>query len=257
MTHTTFSCLGILDHFSEEVYNSLLDVESVDSHLGKTRFFEQDFEPLRDIFRRHQVQSFAGICLLHNHSLVDIDEVMVQVRVARADGDERLVTSPVRTSEKLFAESRPWSFMTRSGRTVPYLQPIEYASDPFVLSDYSELCGRQDFLQEFCEYVESRSLGRFIGLALIRRAFRAGTDGEILLEDVEQIRRCNILHFVDKRVADGQRVIQTVHVMALPEELDAIAATCGSGCIPQTICVDRSPGHARETSHRSIHTIET
>lgn len=250
MTQLDTASVSMVSEFSAQIYNALRDVDIVDSHLDATDFFGTDFVFLSGLFHRYEVQGFAGICLLHKHSLVDRNEVMVQVLAKAADGDDQLVTSPMTRTDQGYAAAKPWSFMARSDSSVSCLRPIEYALDRCVLSDYSTLMENPEFLREFAEYVTLRSLNAHIGLALIRRVFPAGPEGTILLEEIDESRRHNTRRFVDERVLNGRKTIQTVYPL---EELDVIEPACTPVCVPIARCLDLSPGHGRETSHEGQH----
>jgi hypothetical protein len=242
-----------VDMFSSAVYNDLPEVEHVDAKLRQKRFFEQEFSNLASIFRRYNVSEYVGICLLHNHNMIRADEAMVQRRKSNNRRGEALITAPRKRNGLRFKQSRPWSFAVSSEKD-GVLLPIEFSNDNVVRDDYTRLLTERPFIEEFCRYISDQDLGRYIGLALIRRSFEPPADEMLAVEDTDPQRRTNTVYYARTDEYVNVRLIQTIYPM-IPSESQV--TRCVVRCWMSSYCVVRSPGHARETSHGRQHRRET
>ncbi|MGZ2374950.1 hypothetical protein ACVI3U_002853 [Sinorhizobium medicae] len=235
--------------FSAKFYNSLDEVDEVDDFLKKQSFYATPMRDLRKIFQRHKMDGFVGLCLLHNHNFIRIDEAMVQSPVG-----ECLVTSPRKVRGRNFRKSVPWSFAAPTHPQLPLI-PIEFSDDPLVRADYDQLISQVDFIEEFRGFVTSKALNKHVGLALLRREYTFATNSDVLVETVEASKRRNVLQWKQLSEFDVTKMIQTIY--SLSNDDAVLTTVCAVRCINSSYCVQRSPGHARETSHGRQHRKET
>ncbi|MER9159082.1 hypothetical protein [Mesorhizobium sp. M0778] len=235
--------------FSHEMYNALFGIEFVDDLLRKQRFFEDDLETLRGVFKRHLIADYFGICLLHNHNTLRGGEAMVQTRQRHPHYGDALTTSPRRATGRIFGQAVPWSFRACRGSEGYVLCPIEFSTDPLVHEANNLLVSKPAFAEEFCEHVFVLGLSDYVGLALLRRDFPAPPLGWRAVEAISAGRE-NIVHYAPD---SGQRLIQTIYFMG--DEDSETRLACPPGCVPRSGCYPTSVGHEIRQRHERIHTI--
>jgi hypothetical protein len=213
-------------------------------------FVNRHLPLLKTMFVKYEVSEYLGVCLLHNHNSVRYDEAMLQLHSNDGKYGEILVTSPCWTTSSDYGRSCPWSFAGLLEDGSRSLRPIEFAIDPLVCSDYQRLQGNKNFIAEFTAYITDCSLQRLVGLALVRRAIWSTTNGLIPVEESNIESRSNVIRLVPAIDYMETKLIQTI----LPMNDDEItAASCIILCLNSSYCIQRSPGHARETSHGRQH----
>jgi hypothetical protein len=227
-----------------ERYNRLADVEMADEQLsaiGRT----QVLDALSEVIRDHGLEDWIGIRLLHRHNGLTPDEIMLEKEEVQHTADAALTTIATSLSgiKNRFA---PNIWMAADGQ----YYPMEYSQDPSVVDGPDFIKENDEFFREFESVLASFNASGLLGPCILRRNFfdtHKPTAPAILVETSDEVRRANMLRFVEEREWDT--MIQTTWLAVNPETLvrqsvadGGHAALFPMACIPVTGCIRSGTG---------------
>lgn len=227
--------------YDRDWFNRLPSIEEADSEMRASGKLDLACKSLGPIFVSHNLHTYWGICLLHNHWSLMPNEVPIQL----VDQDElgpKLVSSP--RMIELWADIEPSVIgVADDGDIVP----LEYSNDPEVLEAVKALLQRPKFLTEFSEEIRHQSLQGTFGLTALRGFAR---DDDELVEDTDHNRQS-----VVRRYQRGTFPEANLTQTAWSFSPDVITMACKKSCFQK--CVVKKPGdpHVKDP-HTKVHAPE-
>lgn len=189
-----------------EIYNNLQDVLVADeklSFMGRN----ETLSPLCQTILKYRLEDTVGIRLLHNHNHIGENEVMLEREEMDANGTYCLTTLAVeQAANKGFANS--WKLDKGS-----YF-PLEFSADPLVANETDKFIGKEDFIKEFNDQLETLGAAHILGPCVLGRMFyeeRKPSGSDVLLVEItDEKRRANILKYYHSHEIKIDKLIQTV-----------------------------------------------
>jgi hypothetical protein len=190
----------------------------------------------------YQMQSRFGIALLHKHNKCARGEYMIEYKdVFR--GQDVLITRPVaRTAAQENATPTVWSLAERR------LLPLEFTKDPVASDLLEDGDVPEDFLDDFADLANSAPIGKFLGLAVVERAFyRAAKPNEIALEYSNLLERSNVVFLSDRSEGEGKSIETAWRFNTYPDAMTRCVDT--RQCIRRCHFKDSQGGHTGAQVH--------
>ncbi len=223
------------------IYNTLPSVEEADSEVSRNDFKDKAhfLKEVSRLLRKHNLQQKLGIALLHKHCKVREGERMVESPEI-VNGEKALVTKPIRSVSNIGVPT-VWSI--EDGQ----YHPLEYTTDTLACDLFNESEIPIEFLSDFAALSDSSPIGRYLGLAVVERAFYNDNEKQqqIPLEYSNFKNRHNVVFL--KRQCDLRNTIQTA--WSFKEDNDVtLECESKSYCIArcQRQCWSEPDGHRRE-----------
>lgn len=181
-----------------KAYNILPDVFYADRMLNKPGQ-KKSLDQLLDIVRKHRVESFVGLRLLHKHNLIAEHELMVEGTLQDELGFA-LITRPQSASE-IDEAIVPNSWILTDSVYIP----MEFSA-PHLLNDPTfNPTSHSTFFDELAVKIRELGLSNIIGPALAASTFvdshRLG-DSSMMIELSDFDERANVLRFVTDEVSE-------------------------------------------------------
>lgn len=233
-------------------YNALPEVGEADERLSALGR-ERTLDGLIDVILRHGVEEQAGIRLLHQHSLIEGGEIMLEEEEDDGPGARALTTRPVQRSPGGAVAPNSWSWTGRDWA------PVEFSDDAIVVAHAGTLARRPAFLAEFGEALDRLDAAGTLGLCVADRTFFAqapGGDGSILVETTHAGRRANVLRFDALANYDPDKLYQTVWVAAASGMNTSCLPLCTYKCAIKFTCDDSGSSHKKKVGHDHSHPKE-
>jgi hypothetical protein len=231
MTINVFSQTDMTISARAQYYNNLPSVEDADADVRENDSLALAEKVLVPIFLKHGVMDICGINLLHQHWLLEDDEIAEQIRRDKG-GEFWLETRPV---SDLTMGSAPASWAICGTRADNILIPFEFSTDETARRCALELLGKPEFLKEAKAAMKASGLDRHFGLCVpLRDLLRHHEDYRLIEFSSERGRKSTIKPISADRVSEG--IINTVWMFKLREPEGEVEANASVDCKPQTMC---------------------
>jgi hypothetical protein len=185
--------VGICEQFDPSIFNSLNMVEEANQQVQFEGRLQHYLDAVKPLFFKHGVQKRFGIGLLHRHDSCNDGEHMIESEEEFA-GEKALVTRPcLQTPGQTRATPVVWAL--KGGA----LCPLEYSTDMLAGDLYRAGDIPSEFLSEFASFTSSSPIGKWMGLAVVKRKFYQQAklnEGAVELSSEEE--RCNVVYLRDR-----------------------------------------------------------
>jgi hypothetical protein len=228
-----------------ETYNCLPSVEQASEKLESLNK-QEILMSLSEVIIEHDLQNIMGIRLLHNHNLIQDNELMIENDELDSSGNNCLVTF----AQDMIGlkKSSPNSWKLEAGD----YHPLEYSSDEFVVSTQNLINEKKIFFDDFKIRLEQLQVDDILGPCIVGRNFYQKYQPAmpfILAETSNEERRANIVKFESKDKYDESALISTTWLAVKNEHSDSLETKCVAACIAVSACVKDGNTHRRETRH--------
>lgn len=239
-----------------ERYNLLADVEPADEQLSALNKV-QIFDTLCEVIRKHGLEEWIGIRLLHRHNGLMHGEIMLETEEFHSEHDIALTTMATSLSQ-IKQKFGPNSWIAEGGR----FYPLEYSHDPAIAEGPDFLEEHREFFEEFGAALSVFGVTGILGPCILRRKFfdeHKPAVPAILVETSNDTRRANTVRFAEEGQYDWNKMIQTTWTAIDSKELARKSALDGGhtplflmACVPITGCirVGEDGGHTEMKGHQ-------
>lgn len=145
-----------------KLYNTLPEVEIANEKLQKSRSFEQFLVEARELAQEHNLEESMGIRLIHRHTDITDNEIMVE-KHENFKGQDALVTRPASKISETEAAPASWIFDGEQYHV------FEYSYDAHVPKVVEAVKNSPDFLNKFASLLKKYSYQNLIALAITDR----------------------------------------------------------------------------------------
>jgi hypothetical protein len=145
-------------HFSRELFNSLPTIESANASLEIGNKLETALDLLGPIFLRHDLHTFWGVSLLHNHFQLEQNEKATQ-KIVQKGNRKWYVTEP----QTCIDESVLYPAVYKIGSDGELL-PLEFTIDPIAFRANSMLAQKKHFVSDLCKALIDNALIQTFGI---------------------------------------------------------------------------------------------
>ncbi|MHC3822430.1 hypothetical protein [Pseudomonas sp. G3-19] len=199
---------------TSKIYNMLPDVFDADRMLhepGRKKSVDQ----LLDIVRKHKVESFVGLRLLHKHNLIAEHELMVEGTLSDEIGFALITRA--RSISEIGEAILPNSWILTDTGYVP----MEFSATHLLNDPTFNPISHNKFFDELASKLRELGLSNILGPALASSSFvesHRPSDSSMMIELSVFDDRANVLRFVTDQVSEGD-FIET-YWLAGPESDD-------------------------------------
>ncbi len=220
-------------------FNGLLSIEAADEIMRKERKLELALSLLGPTFTKYEMCDSWGIGLLHNHWLLEEDEIPVQY-ISERNGCKEYITVP---RNRNLGGSRCPSVISVSRGDKTIFRPLEFSADPQVLIANEKLAKRPEFLRVFGRQLINSELERTFGLVAFRETAAVG----LTLLEFNFSGRVSIVREVDLVSHSEKSTIETAWRFSPNEAV----MDCTKSCFQR--CSDPGDGSHRNDGHAPVH----
>ena len=169
-------------NFSIENYNSLPTLNEAHAALAARRLaFERFLDSARDIVASYEMgDGRVAAFLLHRHWELQPGALMVEFPATLRSGRKALVTRAVHADT---SSTSIWPARWSCSRTNPYVNALEFSTDPAVGSVYAEMIGHHDIIREITRLVFENEVEDLFGFAICSRFGLLFSDHQQLVEE--------------------------------------------------------------------------
>jgi hypothetical protein len=125
----------------------------------------------------------------------------------------------------------------------PFLQALEFSSDPQVREANILLTGNPQFVRDFCESILANGLGHTFGLVALRTASRPN----LQLVEFNYEGRISIVRETIPSEIEDKELIETAWRLAI----DEVSGNCVGSCFSQ--CIVPASGGSHQHAHPKAH----
>lgn len=191
-----------IESYSPHVYSNLPDFLQAKEMLSHC---DGSIRRLGDVIRRHNMNSYCGVSLLHKHFNLHLDELLL-----RSMHENVMHVTPSRRGK---AKSHPfvWAFAKTKIDHAYRLFPVEFiaasSSPKWIEKANAAIRANQSFLVEYFSLLCDVGLSSYFGLGLLPRRLFTMRDSDTLMENDNFKRRILTIEVVP--VSDLENVEST------------------------------------------------
>jgi hypothetical protein len=220
-------------------FNRLPSIETADETLRRENKLQIAFSSLESIFAKYDLCDTWGIGLLHNHWLLEDNEIPVQ-HISLRNGVKEYVTAPRANLQ----DGMYWPSLISviGGREITF-RPLEFSTDRLVALANQRLAERPEFLKEFGRRMIESELESTFGLVV----FKETTEPDLELLEFNFVERISIVREVNAGDHSKEKLIQTAWRFSPNES----TMDCTKSCFQR--CSDPGNGTHRNDGHAPVH----
>ncbi len=196
---------------------------------------------------KHDLQDSIGIRLLHNHNLIQENEIMIENEELDESGQNCLVTFAAKSGNATNYSPNSWKLQNGD------FHPLEYSSDFFVTSSANTIEKKQVFFDDFKTILEQLDVQEILGPCIIGRDFYKKYEPSmpsILAETSNEMRRANIVKYESDNKFPDDSLIHTTWLAVRSEDSSSPELVCKAACIAISSCVKDDKGnHSKVQKH--------
>lgn len=194
----------MLTAYKSDVFDGLQDFFVARDELVESQAMLSE---LGDVIRRHQLEKYVGMCLLHKHFHLATEERLVEEFV----GNNAYIKP---TTD--YTDALPYMWMVKPSETpgewVWY--PLEFVRNDGSISEaiarMEAVTGNQDFLNEIAAKLSELGLSNMFGISILHRDAIKIAEGEILVESTDDQQRVLTFASVPRPSVDPATLTQTL-----------------------------------------------
>jgi len=156
--------------FSYMVYNQLASFDQIEKeNRGKGEDAEIFMKPMLKLFRKHEMEKYTGVNVLHNHVTIQRDEIMLEVPVQNAENTSLIfVMGPMKEAQIQNADKVPYLFKLDVA-TRKWI-PLEFTMKNEIITDsYTKFVTNHKFQEELVDLIVKLGTSDKFGITLKRR----------------------------------------------------------------------------------------
>jgi len=209
-------------------YNKLPTAEVANNELETSSNVKTLFEKANEIITHYELNSWVGLRLIHKHSPIQDNQIVVERFQNLADGAPSLITSAQPWEEAIKHEALPFCWIYPDNEDV---QVFETSTDPAIKQGVELLKRNSEFLEELSWNLREYKLNDLLSISILPRKSLSSDQTQIYLEDNSFDGRSIIKLWSKNSLPDN--IINTL--WSFPSEKEFIVqAACGKKPKPKT-----------------------
>jgi len=210
-------------------YNTLIDVEDAYEKLKKKKDHLRIIREGLKIIRDNKANEFAGLLLLHRHFNCKAKTLFIERIYTPKQKDHRtlFITTP-EPEKKLPKRFAPWRFSVNKGGE---LFPLEFTTDPKVITGYRKLAANKQLLSEIGKFIHRYKLDDIIGLGIYDRTKLIYNTTKVFVEETDFENLASITQLMPHTAPANERRIPTLWTIRLHGTINGCCTyNCSSYC---------------------------
>ena len=238
--------------FYPELYNNLQPIMEADQSLKARTGLDNLLEEMGELICEFKLENHIGLCLLHNHNLVEENHFMCEHLDSTRYSSQALVMEHTNRSEVSNVHVPVAIKVTGDNQ----LAALEFSTVDLAIENYQIFAEqREQFMPRFSEVLIKHDFHDLIGLSILRTDALKPAKDEILLEQSE-MRMANIL-MISKHdpAANHVQTNWQFEMVAIEPESDEskVGVYAAAKCKPANYCKSYCDLGEDGKKHKPIH----